>query len=364
MTIAPEALYVAGGGAPTRRLIDVRSPVEVARGALPGALALPLMSDDERHAVGVRYAEAGQDAALELGWALAGPHLPARTEAWRRALADGPTAVTCWRGGLRSALAVELIDRPDVPRVAGGYKALRALLTRGLAAQLERHVLVVVTGLTGAGKTDVLRALDGLQGVQAVDLEGLARHRGSAFGAEDAPQPSQATFENAVGAALRLAPTGLLVVEDESRWIGRRTLPPALHEAMLRAPRVVLEASDGERVARLYRAYVAEPTARHGADAVRERLLADLGRVRKRLGGARHDAIRASLLAATEAWSDPDAHAPWIAGLLTEYYDPLYLKALARVPRTVWARGDAAALRAFLAARAVEGPTASSPTVG
>lgn len=352
MDLTPEALYREGGGVPARRLIDVRAPVEVARGALPGAVSLPLMTDDERHAVGVRYAEAGQDAALALGWSLAGPHLPARTEAWRRVVEAGPTAVACWRGGLRSRLALDLIDRPDVARVAGGYKAIRTLLAHGLEAQLARHDLVVVTGLTGTGKTDFLVALEGAPGTTVLDLEGLARHRGSAFGAEDAPQPTQATFENAVGAALRLAPAGLVVVEDESRWVGRRTLPEALHAAMVAAPRVVLEASDAERIARLHAGYVVGPTARHGAAAARERLLGDLARVRKRLGGTRHDAIRDRIEGAARAWDDPEAHAPWIAALLAEYYDPLYRKALARAPRTVLARGDAEALRAFLSARA------------
>ena len=352
MDLTPEELYGVGGGVPTRRLIDVRAPIEVARGALPGALSLPLMSDDERHAVGRAYAEAGQDAAVALGWALAGPHLPERTEAWRRVVEGGPTAVACWRGGLRSRLTVELIDRPDVARVTGGYKAIRTLLARGLGAQVARHDVVVVTGLTGAGKTDFLVALSDVPGATALDLEGLARHRGSAFGAEEAPQPPQATFENAVGTALRLAPSGLAVVEDESRWVGRRTLPEALHAAMVAAPRVVLEASDAARVARLYEGYVVSPTRRHGAVAARERLLADLARVRKRLGGARHDAIRGRLEAAAGAWHDPDAHGPWIAALLAEYYDPLYRKALARAPRTVLARGDADTLRAFLRARA------------
>jgi tRNA 2-selenouridine synthase len=350
--LTPDALYPEGGGAPTHRLIDVRAPVEVARGALPGAVPLPLVTDDERHAIGLRYAEAGQDAAVALGWALAGPHLPERTAAWRRVVASGPTAVACWRGGLRSRLAVELIDRPGVARVAGGYKAIRTLLARDLGAQVARHDVVVVTGLTGAGKTDFLRTLGGAPDLTVLDLEGLAHHRGSAFGAEDAPQPPQTTFENALGAALRLAPTGLVAVEDESRWVGRRTLPEALHAAMAAAPRVVLEARDAERIARLHEGYVAGPTARHGAEAARARLVEDLSRVRKRLGGARHDAIRDRIEAAAGAWHDPDAHTGWIGALLTEYYDPLYRKALARAPRTVLARGDADELRAFLRARA------------
>ena len=105
------------------------------------------------------------------------------------------------------------------------------------------------------------------------------------------------------------------------------------------------------------------PTRRHGAAAARERLLADLARVRKRLGGARHDAIRGRLEAAAAAWHDPDAHDRWIAALLADYYDPLYRKALARAPRTVLARGDAGTLRAFLRARGDRGTVTPMPDV-
>jgi tRNA 2-selenouridine synthase len=163
--LSPAQVYPAGGGAPPFALIDVRSPVEVARGALPGAHALPLMTDEERHLVGLRYKEAGQDAAIELGYALAGPHLPARAAAWRAVADAAPTAVTCWRGGLRSTLAVRHLGRPDVETVQGGYKALRAHLAAGLAQAAGERRLLVLGGLTGTGKTDVLHALAGDAGL-------------------------------------------------------------------------------------------------------------------------------------------------------------------------------------------------------
>ncbi len=355
-------MYPIGAGAPARALLDVRAPVEVGRGSLPFAAALPLMTDDERHLVGVRYAEAGQAAAVALGYELAGPHLPERTAGWRtaaeRAAAAGtPLAVTCWRGGLRSRLVTEMIDRSDVDRVEGGYKALRALLTAGLAAQLTRFETIVVTGLTGTGKTDLLTALAGAPGLHALDLEGLARHRGSAFGAEDRPQPAQATFENAVGAEVRLAPDGLLVVEDESRYVGRRLLPDALSAVMETAPLVVLEAPRAERIARIHDAYVVRPTARHGAAAVAERLENDVHRVRQRLGGGRTSEVLAALSEARSAWEDAEAHAVWIGRLLDGYYDRLYARARERKARPVLAQGDAPALLAFLRSRAAERPT-------
>jgi tRNA 2-selenouridine synthase len=357
--LSPHDVYPIGAGAPARSLLDVRAPVEVGRGALPFAKALPLMTDEERHLVGVRYADAGQEAALALGYELAGPHLPARTAAWRAAAAEAaaagtPLAVACWRGGLRSRLVTEMIDRPDVDRVEGGYKALRALLSTDLPAQLARFETIVLTGLTGTGKTELLAALAGTPGLHALDLEGHAHHRGSAFGAEDRPQPAQATFENAVAAEVRLARSGLLVIEDESRYVGRRLLPDALHGAMAAAPLVVLEAPRAERVARIHDDYVVRPTSVHGGEAVAERLAYDVGRVRQRLGGGRTSEVLAALASAREAWDDPDAHTGWIGLLLDGYYDRLYARARERKERPVLAQADAEGLLAFLRSRAAE----------
>jgi len=340
MPLSPDDVYPAGAGAPPVALIDVRSPVEVARGALPGAHALPLMTDEERHLVGVRYAEAGQEAAIALGYELAGPHLPARAAAWRAVADAGPTAVTCWRGGLRSALAVRHLDRPGVETVAGGYKALRRHLMGGLRRAVETKRVVVLGGLTGSGKTEVLRALDGVPDLLALDLEALARHRGSAFGAEDEPQPAQATFENAVAAAVVLSPARRIVAEDESRFVGRRTVPDALWTAMRSAPVVWLEAPIQERVRRVYEGYVRAPAERHGVDEARARLEADVRRVRRRLGGQRCDVVLRSLEAAADAWFDPDAHEGWIATLLQDYYDRLYLRAFETSGRARAFAGD------------------------
>ncbi len=349
MPLTPEHVYPAGAGAPPLALIDVRSPVEVARGALPGAHALPLMTDEERHLVGLRYTEAGQEAAIALGYELAGPHLPARAAAWRAIADAGPTAVTCWRGGLRSALAVRHLGRPGVEAVAGGYKALRRHLMGGLRQAVESKRVVVLGGLTGSGKTEALRALDGVPDLLALDLEALARHRGSAFGSEDDPQPAQATFENAVAAAVVLSSAARIVAEDESRFVGRRTVPDALWTAMRAAPVVWLEAPIQERVRRVFEGYVRAPAERHGVSAARRRLEGDVRRVRKRLGGRRCDAVLGALEVAADAWFDPDAHAGWIATLLEDYYDKLYLRAFTASDRARAFTGGAGEVTAFLA---------------
>jgi len=348
MPLSPADVYPAGAGKSPYAIIDVRSPIEVARGALPGAHAVPLMSDDERNLVGLRYQEAGQDAAIELGYQLTGPHLPARIAAWRAIADEAPTAVTCWRGGLRSAIAVRHLDRPGAETVAGGYKALRRHLLAGLAAATAQKRLLVLGGLTGGGKTEVLTSLRGAPGLLALDLEAHARHRGSAFGAEDDPQPPQASFENAVAAELLLDPAGLVVVEDESRFVGRRTVPEPLWRAMRAAPVVWLASPLADRVRRVFEGYVRAPAERHGVAATRARLAADVRRVRKRLGSQRCAAVLAALADAERDWFEPGAHEGWIATLLLEYYDRLYLRAFEASGRALAFRGEAAAVVAHL----------------
>ena len=249
--------------------------------------------------------------------------------------------IACWRGGLRSALAVRHLDRPGVEAVAGGYRALRRHLMGGLRRALDTKRVVVLGGLTGSGKTDVLRALEGVPDLLALDLEASARHRGSAFGAEDDPQPAQATFENVVSAAVLLSPAGRILVEDESRFVGRRTVPDALWCAMRAAPVVWLEAPREERVRRVFEGYVRAPAERHGVVAARARLTDDVRRIRKRLGGQRCDTVLGALAVAESAWFDQDAHAGWIAALLEDYYDKLYLRAFAASGRTRAFAGDA-----------------------
>ena len=346
--LPPEALYPAGALRPPYAMIDVRSPIEVARGALPGAHALPLMSDAERHQVGVCYAEAGQEAALALGWEITRPHLPARVAAWRDVAAQGPTAVVCWRGGLRSALVQQLIDRPDVQAVAGGYKAVRRYLTSALPSALDRASLLVLTGLTGSGKTALLQRLTTGSALHVLDLERLAHHRGSSFGATEEAQPPQASFEHAIASHLLLHRARFVLVEDESRYVGRRTLPPELLAAMQRAPLALLEATLDERVARVFDEYVRVPAEHHGVAVARAGLEAGVLRLRRRLGGRRTSAVLAGLARAEPAWFDPDAHRAWIVLLLQEYYDRLYERNRAALGRPVQLRGDAAALAAAL----------------
>lgn len=350
LLLEPPDLYPVGFGVPAYTLLDVRAPVEVAAGALPFAVTQPILTDEERHRVGIRYKEAGQEEAVKLGYALTAPHLPQRIAAWREVAAAGPTAVACWRGGLRSRLAAEFIG-DEVVRVRGGYKAVRNYLMDQLEPSLARYRTVVIGGLTGSGKTALLARLkrDALD-TRVLDLEHEARHRGSAFGRTAEAQPAQATFENSVAALLLLGYETRLLLEDESRAIGRVTLPDPLFRAVQGSPLVLLEEPLERRVARIHYDYVLSLSSSLGVTETRRYLSESLVRLKNRLSGAVVEAALGALADAelSGCWHEAAAHEGWIAPLLTFYYDPLYRKGLKNSARPVIFRGDLEACHAWL----------------
>jgi len=316
-------------------LLDLRAPVEFARGAFPAAHNLPLMTDAEREQVGTSYKQHGQQAAIALGHNLvSGATREQRMHAWL-AFADAhPDGyLYCFRGGLRSQTVQQWLHEAGVeyPRITGGYKAMRQYLLEVLEQAAEQQPIILIAGRTGSGKTRVLPHID-----RAVDLEGLAQHRGSAFGALLEPQPTQIDFENALAIALlhKMQTPGPVFLEDESRLIGRRAVPLALHECMRDAPFVELDVPFAERVDGVLADYIVDlreryirSDAEHGAQQHRERLLADLAKLQRRLGGARHQQLHAMMEAAFVAQDergDLDGHRAWISLLLRDYYDPMY----------------------------------------
>lgn len=324
-TIHPHELFVPASGAPSRTIVDVRSPGEVDRGSIPGSVTLPILDDAERHAVGLAYATTGSDEATEVGRRLTEHDMDRRAAAWRRAARSSPSAFMCWRGGLRSALAQRFADVPGTPRVEGGYKAVRAYLMGAVATALARRTTWVVTGPTGSGKTDLLTALGRVPDLLALDLEAAAGHRGSAFGATSR-QPAQATFDHRLAVPLVVGLEPWLLLEDESRSIGAVRLPDAVFDRVRSAPLLVLEAPVEERIARIHAQYAAEPARRVGPDATRTALVTAIGKLRRRLGGATTDRLTAQIDAAHDAgaWDDVEAFAGVIGTLLREYYDPAY----------------------------------------
>ena len=318
-------------------MMDARAPVEFDKGAFPDTVNLPLMNDLERQKVGTCYKQQGQQAAIELGHQLVRGELKAeRVAAWAAFASANPEGyLYCFRGGLRSQLVQQWLKEAGIeyPRVLGGYKAMRSFLLETIEQAVTECDFVVVGGMTGTGKTDVLDALD-----NRLDLEGHANHRGSSFGKRATVQPGQINFENSLAIdILRKRAAGMqsFVLEDESRLVGRCSLPLSLYQGMQQFPLVWLEDSFDGRVQRILRDYVtglcAEFVALHGPEQgfalFSERLLDSLTNIRKRLGGERFKRLQECMqvaLAEQQSNGNTELHRGWIEGLLNEYYDPMY----------------------------------------
>ncbi len=244
--------------APFDDVIDVRSPSEFAEDHIPGAMSLPVLSDAERARVGTIYVQEAPFRARKIGAALVARSAAAHIEG-PLAMRDGSwqPLVYCWRGGQRSGSFASILSqigwRADL--VEGGYRSYRRLVVRMLHETALPHRLVLLDGNTGTAKTELL-ALVAQRGVQVLDLEGLAAHRGSLFGAVARPQPAQKGFESALAQALTgLDPARPVLVEAESSKVGDLLVPPSLWAAMRGAPRLEVTAPLGARARYLTRAY-------------------------------------------------------------------------------------------------------------
>lgn len=330
-------------------IIDVRAPAEYAEDHLPGAISLPVLDDEERARVGTIYKQVSPFTARKIGAALVAKNAAAHLQG---PLADKPGGwrplVYCWRGGQRSGSFATILSQIGwrVETLAGGYKAWRGLVVREVYDTPVRAPLVVLDGNTGSAKTEVLNLLP-RYGVQVIDLEGMARHRGSLFGAVG-PQPSQKAFEGALALALAgLDPSRPVVVEAESSKIGNLRLPPEIWKAMVAAPRVAIAAPRRARAGYLVRAY-ADLTCDP------ERLAATVALLRP-LHPAEVIGEWLSLAAAGRFSSLAE-------GLMERHYDPRYGKHRARmaVPVTeVVAESLAEADLPTLAARVAEAALAA-----
>jgi len=294
-------------------LIDARSPAEFAAGTIPGAVNIPLFDDDERARVGTIYKQDGKSAARLLGVDLTAPKLPELARRVRMELENrrSPGIVFCWRGGMRSRAMTTLLALAGLPvrQMEGGHKAFRSLV-REFLERGEWGRLVVLRGLTGVGKTRLLQRLE-TEGYPVLDLEGLANHRGSAFGGLGlGQQPSQKNFEARLWDVLRNIPPGAFVLaEGESRHIGRLILPLKVYESLQRETSLWINASMDYRVRVIRDSY---PTL----TADREILARTIEGLKERLGKAGIDELLVLLRA--ERWDE------LIRELMVRYYDPLY----------------------------------------
>jgi tRNA 2-selenouridine synthase len=359
----PWVNHLLSGG----NFLDVRAPVEFSSGAVPGAINIPLLNDEERQAVGTCYKRKGPGPALELGYQLvSGPTREERLQRWKALLRERPnTLLYCFRGGQRSKITQEWLDELGTPidRVEGGYKKMRATLLAALEHLPSQLKLKCISGSTGSGKTYLLRELiAGSPHINIIDLEAIARHRGSAFGDELDPQPSQAQFENNLAAEfLRAAQRGLspIWLEDESRTIGRVALVNGVFDPLRRCDLVVIEESRQSRARMILQEYVIDAyrarVDRVGEDAawfgLREALLEPIRKISAKLGGSRALEVAAlidSALNQSKESGDWECHLPWIEYLLAHYYDGYYEKHMERQAERVVFRGSRAAVAEFV----------------
>ncbi|GAB3576165.1 tRNA 2-selenouridine(34) synthase MnmH [Spirosoma luteolum] len=294
-------------------VIDVRSPGEYNHAHLPGAVNIPLFDNDERAQVGTKYKNAGKDAAVLLGLSLVGPKLADFVKASKKLNPrQKEVLVHCWRGGMRSGSFAWLLNTAGITArtLVGGYKAYRNAV---LAAFAEPRTLLILGGKTGSGKTDILHEL-ARQGEQIIDLEQLAHHKGSSYGAiGQQPQPSTEQFENQLYAHWRQCdPTRRIWLEDESRSVGSCFIPMPLWLQMRAAPVAFVDVPKPVRVERLVREYT-------GID--HELLVEATERIRRRLGGK-------VTQEALDALTRQDYAT--VADLTLDYYDKAYLHGLSQ----------------------------------
>ncbi|WP_372782507.1 tRNA 2-selenouridine(34) synthase MnmH [Phenylobacterium sp.] len=303
-------------------IIDVRSPGEFAWDHAPGAINLPVLSDAERAEVGTIYVQESRFRARRIGAAHIARNVAHHLET---ALADKPGSfqplIYCWRGGQRSNAMATILSQVGwrTTVLAGGYKTWRRHVTARLYDAPLAIPLVLLDGYTGSGKTEVLRRL-AARGLQTVDLEGLAAHRGSLFGAlAGQPQPSQKMFESRLLCALdSLDPARPAVVEAESSKVGERMVPPALWQAMAEAPRIELSAPAEIRAGYLVRTYHDIVEDRAALDEALRRLPTPPGRKRLAAWGELADAGQFEALA---------------LALMELHYDPAYRRAVRKAGR-------------------------------
>jgi tRNA 2-selenouridine synthase len=308
----PEKLHIKDflKAAETIPMVDVRSPGEYALAHIPGAFSLPIFNDEERAQVGTSYKQESKRKAVLLGLEIVGPKLRAMAEEGKRFSKYNEILVHCWRGGMRSESMAWLFETTGlkVKLLEGGYKAYRQYMKDQLAQKLD---IVIVSGSTGSGKTDILKELH-KQGEQIIDLEGLAHHKGSAFGAIGEPeQLSNEMFENELFEVFRnLDLNKRIWIEDESHSIGKNYVPRELFSQMRAAVVLKVNIPKGVRIKRLLKEYT---------QVDKEILIRDVMRIEKRLGPqhakACVDAIRAD-----------DYHSAIDMALV--FYDKAYLNGL------------------------------------
>ncbi|MBF0206588.1 MAG: tRNA 2-selenouridine(34) synthase MnmH [Oligoflexia bacterium] len=352
-------------------LLDVRSEVEFIKGAIPLAQNIPILNSYERDMVGKTYKRDGQSEAIELGKKLvSGEILAERVARWKSLVQENPQILLyCFRGGLRSQWAQKFIwelSGEKIPRIEGGYKALRKFLQDEIVKISEFQNFIILGGMTGCGKTELLLRLKNEKYPLVIDLEGLAVHKGSAFGEKPGAQrPTQINFENYLARELiRLDhlkhinhinhARDSIYLENESQSIGGIQIPVALYQKMQRSPIIILECSMEERCDFILKDYIWSCFEYHQQNIFQltEELLASLQKIQRKLGGDRYLELSEQLALAQKVYlntSSWNGFVTFIEKLLLYYYDPFYLYNQELKKDRVIFRGDREEVMAFIA---------------
>lgn len=353
-------------------MIDVRAPVEFLQGSLPGSVNIPILNNEDRALVGTTYKNQGQEAAIHLGYQIvSGLVRQSRLDQWLRFVRENPRAVLyCFRGGKRSQITQQWLKEAGIerPLLAGGYKVARSFLMDTIDKFSEDGNLLVISGPTGSGKTRLIYEVGDIY--PALDLEAIARHRGSAFGGLSIPQPTQIDFENQLAVSLlklqnRIKFEGPFVVEDESRLIGRVCLPASFFTRMRTSEVIWLDEPIEARVENIFEEYILNTAIGHAQQWQQrtmepQRQLAQysvdeiagsqevlhnqaiqifdkyknaLQMISNKLGGKRFQEVLGDLENAQLDFlnmNETRSNKVWIEKLVKYYYDPLYLNSLDR----------------------------------
>ncbi|MGZ4090629.1 MAG: tRNA 2-selenouridine(34) synthase MnmH, partial [Bacteroidia bacterium] len=300
-------------GASTKyKIIDVRSPKEFEQGHIPGAVSIPLFDNEERAIIGTLYKQTGRQPAILRGMEIAGPKMAGIVAKAIEQAVDNTVYIHCWRGGMRSGFVATLLEMYGLKvfLLKGGYKKFRNFV---LESFNQTHNVLLLSGNTGSGKTYILKKL-AQSGQQVVDLEGLANHKGSAFGAlGEKPQPTQEQFENELSVQLiRYNKDNPVWLEDESRMVGKIVLPPGLWEQMRSANVIYIKLTFEERLKHIVKEYGRFP---------KEQLEVSILKITKRLGNEQSKNAIAAL-------NEGDMNTA--LGICLHYYDKTYSHGLSQ----------------------------------
>ena len=304
--------------------IDLRSENEFKKGSIPQSVNIPILNNDQFKKVGIEYKKNGSDAAIALGHSLVKGSLKENLiHHWTEHLKKNPECLLyCFRGGMRSEIAVKWLNDCGVKvnRLKGGYKNFRNwVISQHLDIENYIKDWIIIGGLTGSGKTDFLRSFK-----ESIDLEQIANHRGSAFGIRDGGQPTQSNFENILTLDYLNHKYEKLILEDESRTIGRAGLPGFWYQKMQSSKLVILEVDDDKRAENIYYEYVYDELNNGvNEDNLLEKYLGSLNNIKRRLGNVVYNNIK-DLMKDAFHQKEKEIHKEWILTLLTSYYDKMY----------------------------------------